>query len=81
MTEKPMITISKDKLILLSRLLKDMKETYRDVEGKELLVYKFQTQRRMVETFRDTENIDAYIDNLKERLYKARLKQQVKDNL
>ena len=79
MNEKELITISKDKLVLLSKLLKEMKALYKDVEGRELLVYKYQTQRRIVETFFEEKNVDEYIDNLKERLYKARLKEQVKE--
>ncbi len=79
MTDKENVVISKDKLVLLSKLLKEMKAVYKEMEGKELLVYKFQTQRRIVETFFEERNIDDYIDNLKERLYKAQLKQQVKE--
>ena len=79
MTEKENVVISKDKLVLLSKLLKEMKAVYKEMEGKELLVYKFQTQRRLVETFFEEKNIDDYIDNLKERLYKSRLKKQVKE--
>ena len=67
---KEMITISKDKLVLLSKLLKDTKNLYKDVEGKALLTYKYKTQRRMIETLFDDTAIDKYIDNLKDKLYK-----------
>ena len=73
---KEKITISKDKLVLLSKLLKDTKNLYKDVEGKELVAYKYKTQRRMIETLFDETAIDKYIDKLKDGLYKASIKKQ-----
>jgi len=74
MNEK--IEISKNKLVLLSKLLKDVKNLYKDVEGKELLRYKYKTQRKMVETIFDEEAIDTYIEKLKNTLYKHSIKKQ-----
>jgi hypothetical protein len=79
MTEKETIVISKDKLVLLSKLLKEMKDLYTGVEGKELLSHKFKSQRRIVETLFEDKSINDYIDNLKDRLYKAKLKAQIKE--
>lgn len=79
--EKEKIIISKDKLVLLSKLLKDTKNLYKDVEGKELLVYKYKTQRRMVETLLDESVIDNYIDKLKDKLYKDSIKKQAGEQI
>jgi hypothetical protein len=68
-------------LVLLSKLLKDTKNLYKDVEGKELLVYKYKTQRRMIETLFDESVIDKYIDKLKDGLYKESIKKQAEKKL
>jgi len=78
---KEQITISKDKLVLLSKLLKDTKNLYKDVEGKELVAYKYKTQRRMIETLFDEEAIDGYIDKLKDKLYKDTIRKQAGEKI
>jgi len=78
---KEMIKISKDKLVLLSKLLKDTKNLYKDLEGKELVAYKYKTQRRMIETLFDEEAIDGYIDKLKDKLYKERIRKQAGEQI
>jgi len=78
---KEMITISKDKLVLLSKLLKDTKNLYKDVEGKELVAYKYRTQRRMIETLFDDTAIDGYIDKLKDKLYKEFIRKQAGEKI
>ena len=73
------IEISKNKLIVLSKLLKEMKNLYREDEGKELFTYKLKIQRRMVETMLEEENIDVYINKLRTAIHKKKLKQQITD--
>jgi hypothetical protein len=77
MTEK--LEVSKNKLIVLSQLLKEMKNLYREDEGKDLLVYKLKTQRRMVETLFDVDAVDLYINKLRTAIHKKKLKQQITD--
>lgn len=75
MTEK--LDVSKDKLVVLSKLLKELKNLYREEDGKELMTYKLKVQRRMVETFFDVDAIDTYINKLRTAIHKKKLKQQI----
>ena len=77
--EKPQITISKNKLILLSKLIKDLKNEYKEQKGKEKMIYKLRTQRRLIETFFDEDYINTYIDSLKQRIANINLKKQLKE--
>jgi len=75
------IEINKNKLVLLSKLLKDVKNIYKNVEGKELLVYKYKTQRRIVETIFTDKALNIYIDKLKNILYKEAIKKQAEGKI
>jgi|AntAceMinimDraft_18_1070375.scaffolds.fasta_scaffold01202_16 valyl-tRNA synthetase len=70
------IIIKKNKLVLLSKLLKDVKNIFKEIKGKELLTYKYNVQRKMIETLFDDEVIDKYIDNLKHKVYTNDIKKQ-----
>ena len=73
------VVISKNKMVLLSKLLKDVKNSYKELDGKELMVYKFTTQRKFIETIMESESLDKFIDSLKNRNYKLKLKEQISE--
>ncbi len=75
--DKVYICISKDKLVLLSKLLKDLKNEFVDTVGKEKQVYKLRVQRRIVETLFDDLHINKFIDGLKQKLSNINLKKQL----
>ena len=76
--EKEMITFSKDKIVLLSKLMKEIKNVYAEQKGKELLIYKYRVQRKLLESMLDEKAINKYITTIKENLNKEELKKQIK---
>jgi hypothetical protein len=75
------IKISKGKLVLLSKLLKDLKNLCVDVKGKELEGYRYKTQRQLIEVIFDDERLNQFIDSLNRKLKKELLKQQVRQEI
>jgi len=66
--EKIMINISKDKLILMDGLLKDLIGIYTRLNGKESMIARYKAQRKLISIMLTDDNINAYIDSLKKRV-------------
>jgi len=77
---KEMITISKDKLVLLSQLLKEVKNQCSEIQGKELTTYAYKSQRAIVETILN-DAVDKTIDTLKRFQAKEQLKALAKEDI
>ena len=80
MTDR-LVTHTENKLAMLCQLLKEMKGINRDIEGKELEAYKYESQRKIVETIISEGSLDNRIDKLKSMIHKHNLKGQAKEEL
>lgn len=74
------IILTKNKLVLLSKLLKEVRALYPKDEGKEIMRYKLKTQRNVVESFNSGIDIDKWINRCKGTIRKHALKQQITEN-
>jgi hypothetical protein len=75
------IIFKKNKLVLLSKLLKDVKNIYNEEKGRELETYKLRTQRKFLETIFEEEAVDKYINRLQNILTKHNLKKQINEEI
>jgi hypothetical protein len=75
------IIFKKNKLVLLSKLLKDVKNIYNEEKGRELETYKLRTQRKFLETIFEEEAVDKYINRLQNILTKHNLKKQISEEI
>jgi hypothetical protein len=77
MTEK-IVTHTENKLAMLCQLLKEMKHINRDIEGKSLEAYKYESQRKIVETIINEGSLDNRIDKLKNMIKKHNMREEAK---
>ena len=75
------IVMSKNKLVLLSKLLKEVRAVIKGREGKELMSYKLKTQRNTIESLCSENGLNKWVDRCKATLNKQILKTQIKDDV
>jgi len=74
------IIINKNKLVLISKLIKDLKHEYINIADKELIRYKLNIQRKLIERLFNDDSINKMIDNLNNQINKAKIKNQLINN-
>jgi len=80
-SKNAVLHIKKNKLVLLSKLLKDNKNIYKELDKNALSIHKFVSQRKIVEMCISEDAIDKYITRLENDYKKQLLNKEVKQKI